>query len=145
MTNMPTISAAEARRIIDAAVTHAEQLGASVCVAVVDSGGNVKALTRMDGATFATISLSIDKAATAAGYGMSTQDLAEFASGNPAILAGLSNRPGFSLLPGALPVERDGAIAGAVGVSGSSRGEDEPIAAAGLAALTASRLGPARR
>jgi glc operon protein GlcG len=131
-----TISAADAQRIINAAVAHAEQLGARVCVAVVDSGGNVKALHRMDGATFATTALAVDKAATSAGYGMSTQDLAEFASGNPAVLAGLSNRPGFSLLPGALPLERDGAVVGAVGVSGSSRGEDEPIAAAGLAALT---------
>jgi glc operon protein GlcG len=131
-----TITAEQARRIIDAAVNHATSLGAGVCVAVVDSGGNLKALTRMDGATFATTELAVDKAATAAGYGMSTQALAEFASGNPAILAGLSNRPGFSLLPGALPIELDGAIAGAVGVSGSARGEDEPIAAAGIAALT---------
>jgi glc operon protein GlcG len=131
-----TVSAAEARRIIDAALAHAEELGARVCVAVVDNGGNLTALSRMDGATFATTELAVDKAATAAGYGMSTQALAEFASANPAILAGLSNRPGFSLLPGALPLERDGAVVGAVGVSGSSRGEDEPIAAAGLAALT---------
>lgn len=131
-----TITAEQARRVIDAAVAHAEELGAGVCVAVVDSGGNLKALTRMDGATFATTDLAVDKAATAAGYGMSTQALAEFASGNPAVLAGLSNRPGFSLLPGALPIELDGGLAGAVGVSGSARGEDEPIAAAGIAALT---------
>ena len=136
MTSMPTISTADARRVIDAAVDHAERLGAGVCVAVVDSGGNVKALTRMDGATFATTALAIDKGATAAGYGMSTKALGEFASSNPALLAGLSNLPGFSLLPGALPIERDGAIAGAVSVSGSSRGEDDLIAAAGLAALT---------
>ncbi|MGW4401770.1 GlcG/HbpS family heme-binding protein [Amycolatopsis nivea] len=135
MSGNPTISAAQARRVIDKAVARAEELGAGVCVAVVDSGGNLQALHRMDGATFATIDLAVDKAATAAGYGMSTQALAEFASANAAILAGLSNRPGFSLLPGALPVELDGAIAGAVGVSGSSRGEDEPIAAAGVAAL----------
>lgn len=141
MTSAPTISAAEARRVIDAAFAHAEELGVGVCVAVVDSGGNVKALTRMDGATFATTTLAVDKAATAAGYGMSTQALAELASSNATILAGLSNRPGFSLLPGALPIERDGAVAGAVGVSGGSRGEDEPIAAAGLAALTETSSG----
>lgn len=129
------INAEQARRVVDAAVAHASALGAEVCVAVVDSGGSLKALSRMDGATFATVSLAVDKAATAAGYGMPTQALAEFASADPAILAGLSNRPGFSLLPGALPVARDGVIVGAVGVSGSARGEDEPIAAAGLAAL----------
>ena len=135
-----TISSAEARRVVDFAVAHASALGVGVCVAVVDAGGNLKALVRMDGATFATTELAVDKAATAAGYGMSTQALADFASGNPAVLAGLSNRPGFSLLPGALPIERDGVITGAVGVSGSSRGEDEPIAAAGLAALTATSV-----
>ncbi|WP_116201218.1 GlcG/HbpS family heme-binding protein [Amycolatopsis circi] len=137
MTSDPTISAAQARRVVDEAVARAEELGARVCVAVVDNGGSLKALHRMDGATFATVDLAVDKAATAAGYGMSTQSLAEFASADPAVLAGLSNRPGFSLLPGALPVEQDGAVAGAVGVSGSSRGEDEPIAAAGIAALKA--------
>lgn len=136
MTTTPTVSAAEARRVIDAAVAKAEDLGVAVCVAVVDSGGNVKALDRMDGATFATTQLAIDKGATAAGFGMPTQALGEFASGNPALLAGLSTRPGYSLLPGALPIERDGALAGAVSVSGSSGGEDEPIAAAGLAALS---------
>lgn len=136
-TSTPTITAEDARRVIDAAVAHADELGVGVCIAVVDNGGNVKALTRMDGATFATTELAVDKAATSAGYGMPTHDLAEFASGSPVILAGLSNRPGFSLLPGALPIEMDGEIAGAIGVSGSSRGEDVPIAAAGLAALTA--------
>ncbi|MBB4908435.1 GlcG/HbpS family heme-binding protein [Actinophytocola algeriensis] len=130
-----TISAVEARRVVDAAIAHAESLGAGVCVAVVDSGGNLKALVRMDAATFATTSLAVDKAATAAGYGMSTQALAEFASADPAVLAGLSNRPGFSLLPGALPISLGGSVVGAVGVSGSARGEDEIIAAAGLAAL----------
>ncbi|MBB1156100.1 MULTISPECIES: GlcG/HbpS family heme-binding protein [Amycolatopsis] len=135
MSGNPAISAAQARRVIDKAVARAGELGAGVCVAVVDSGGNLKALHRMDGATFATVDLAVDKAATAAGYGMSTHALAEFASADPAVLAGLSNRPGFSLLPGALPLERGGAIAGAVGVSGSSRGEDEPIAAAGVDAF----------
>jgi glc operon protein GlcG len=130
-----TLSTSDALRIVEAALLHAEELGVRVCVAVVDGSGEVKALARMDGASFLNTTLSTNKARTAAGIGVPTKDLAAFAADDPALLAGLSTQPGIALLPGGLPVAGEGGLAGGIGVAGGPAGEDHPIAEAGLAAL----------
>lgn len=130
-----TISLPDALRAVDAAVAHAEGAGAAVCVTVVDDGGNVVALARMDGASFLTATLAENKARTAAGLGMATADLAEFVGSNPLMLAAMTTQP-VTVLPGGLPVP-----GGAVGVAGSSTGEDHPIAEAAAAALAAAPVG----
>lgn len=131
-----SISTQDARRALDAALGHAEALGAAVCVVIVDGGGNVLALVRMDGATFLTTTLATNKALTAAGLGLATKDLAEFVGANPLLLAGMTTQPAITVLPGGLPVP-----GGAVGVAGGTNGEDQPIAEAAAAALAAAPLG----
>jgi glc operon protein GlcG len=123
-------------RALSAAQSQAEELGTEVCVVVVDAGGNLKALIRMDGALFLTFQLAQRKARTAAGLGVVTQDFAAAVSGSQALLAGLSAQPDIALLPGGMPIADDGAIIGGIGVAGGQRGEDHPIAQAALAALS---------
>jgi uncharacterized protein GlcG (DUF336 family) len=131
-----TICLQDALRAIDAALAYAESAGAAVCVTVVDSGGNVLALARMDGASFLTATLAENKAMTAAGLGMATGDLAEFVGQNPLLLAAMTTQPPVTVLPGGVPVP-----GGAVGVAGGNSGEDHPIAEAAAAALAAAPVG----
>jgi glc operon protein GlcG len=141
MTSTPTISTDDARRVLDAALEAASALGVGVCVAVVDQSGNLKALARMDGASFLTTALATNKAITSAGLGVSTSDFAQFAATNQVVLAGLSAQPNLLILPGGAPIMLDGSVAGAIGVAGGPRGEDAPIAEAGVAALAATPVG----
>ncbi|MCX4553534.1 heme-binding protein [Streptomyces sp. NBC_01387] len=134
MTTSPVLSAEVARRVLDAALAQAANLKVAVTVAVVDSGGNLQTLARMDTATFWSTNVATHKAITAAGLGLPTVAFAKFAAQDPILLATMATQPGSALLPGGIPIFVDGAIAGAIGVAGGTKGEDEPIAEAGAAA-----------
>jgi glc operon protein GlcG len=137
MTSVPTISAASADRVVDAARTRAGELGTAVCISVVDGGGNITALIRLDGASFFTATVATNKAITAAGLGVATGDFATFAVEDPALLAGMSNQPNAAAFPGGVPLVVDGAVAGAIGVAGGrTAADDVAVAAAGLAAFS---------
>jgi glc operon protein GlcG len=134
VTTAPILSAEVARRILDAALAKAVELNVAVTVAVVDGGGNVQTLARMDGATFWSTTVATHKAVTAAGLGVPTAAFGQVAAQDPILLATMAAQPGFALLPGGIPIFVGGAIAGAVGVAGGTKGEDEPVAEAGVAA-----------
>jgi glc operon protein GlcG len=123
------ISINDALRALTAAQARAQELGVQASIVIVDSGGNVKALARMDGAPFLTNTIARSKAVTAAGIGIATGDFADAVAASPALLAGFSNQD-VALLPGGVPLTVDGVIAGAVGVAGGMNGEDVPIARA---------------
>ena len=72
-----TITLEEARRVIDAAVRKAEEIGQPMDIAVVDAGGNLKAHVRMDGAFVGSITISINKAYTAIAFQQQTAHLQE--------------------------------------------------------------------
>jgi glc operon protein GlcG len=135
------ITARDARRVVDAALAKAESLGVAVSIAVVDNGGNLKEVSRMDGATFMTPTVAANKAMTAAGLGLSTKDFAEFAGTNPVLLTGMATQPDTAVFPGGVPITVDGQLAGAVGVAGGPAGEDHPIAETGAGAMAAVRAG----
>ncbi|TQF01778.1 heme-binding protein [Kitasatospora acidiphila] len=134
MSNAPVLNAALARRILDAALAQAVQLNVAVAVAVVDAGGNVLTVARADGATFWATTVATHKAVTAAGLGIPTLDFGKAAAADPVLLATMAAQPGFALLPGGIPIMINGAIAGAIGVAGGTRGEDQPVAEAGVEA-----------
>ncbi|GAA1932628.1 GlcG/HbpS family heme-binding protein [Kitasatospora viridis] len=134
MTTAPVINAALARRILDAALAQAAQLNVAVAVSVVDAGGNLLTTARADGATFWATTVATHKAVTAAGLGVPTNDFGKVAAGDPVLLATMAAQPGFALLPGGIPIFANGAIAGAIGVAGGTRGEDQPVAEAGVEA-----------
>jgi uncharacterized protein GlcG (DUF336 family) len=107
-----------------------------VDIAVVDAGRNLKAFHRMDGALLGSIDISINKAFTAASFKLSTKDLAEVAQpGGPLFGIHTTNDGRIVIFAGGIPLERDGEVIGAVGVSSGTIEQDQAIAEAGAAAF----------
>lgn len=119
-----------------AAVRRAEETGIRINVAVVDAGGNLAAFLRMPGAFLHSIDIAIDKAYTAAGFGLPTSVWTEaLATHSPAVREGLPLRPRMVCFGGGLPLKHEGRVIGGIGVSGGSELEDESCARAGLSAI----------
>ncbi len=125
-----------ALRLIQGAAAEATQRQVSMGLAVLDTGGRVVATARMDGAQLIAVELATDKAYTAVALGRPTE--AWSASTQPGGSDwGLSTTLGGRLvvLAGGLPVRVDGAVVGAIGVSGAAAATDRACAVAGLAAV----------
>ena len=124
-----------ARKMVDAAVAKARELDVSENVAIIDDGGNLKAFSRMDGASMPTIEIAQSKAYTAL-FGVSTQDFFNFIQGDPSLLAGIPTLARVAAYGGGFPVRVDGEIVGAIGVSGAPTVQNDiDCAKAGLAVV----------
>jgi glc operon protein GlcG len=137
---MMPISQVEARTIINAAQAHAQTLGITVTVAVVDEGGLLKALERMDGAPPLSAQIAEAKAQGAAVWHRDGHVLADVAQQRPAFVSAISQMTRLPLIAGAgsIVIRRgDGTVAGAVGISGGKPEEDRECCEAGIAALRA--------
>ncbi|GGI01997.1 heme-binding protein [Arthrobacter liuii] len=134
-TVLETVSADDARRIIDAAAAKAAEIGQPMDIAVVDAGGNLKAHLRMDGANIGSIPISINKAYTAIAFQCQTGDLQKNTRPDGPIY-GLNDAHGGRLVvfPGGIPLVRDGKIMGAIGVSTGTIEQDQEVAEAGASA-----------
>ena len=131
-----TIDALAANTAVRAAVEHAASLGASVNVAVVDRAGVLIAFLRMPGAFVHSIDIAIDKAYTAASFGLPTGQWHEaLQSHSAAVREGIVRRPRFVGFGGGLPIVVNDQRIGGIGVSGGSEEQDDAIAQAGLDAL----------
>lgn len=132
---MSNLTLSEAERIIAAARVKAEQLGVLLSISVVDPRGDLIAMARMDGAPWRSPIISRGKALASACWGMSSADMADNAQA-PVFRAFMALQDGhFIPGQGALPVYRNGTLAGAVGGSGGASQEDEDAARAGIEAL----------
>ncbi|CAE6848176.1 hypothetical protein AWB69_02751 [Caballeronia udeis] len=135
MTCTPRLSWEAAHRAVEGAVRKAIDLGARVNVTVVDIGGNPLSFLRMPGAPLHSISISEDKAYTAASFGLATsQWAAELQAQSDALRQGLPLRPRFVMFGGGVPIRLADEVVGGIGVSGASEVQDEACANAGLAA-----------
>jgi glc operon protein GlcG len=127
-----------ARAIIAAAQGHALSRDLRITVAVVDGGGLLVALDRMDGAFPLSAQIAEAKAQGAAVWHRDGHVIAEQQAERPAFVDAVSRMTRLPLIPGAgsLVVRdpRSGAVLGAVGVSGATPDEDRACAEAGLAA-----------
>nr|WP_175801643.1 heme-binding protein [Burkholderia anthina] len=131
--DMRTIDWLAASRAAQAAAEAAERLGVRVNVAVVDAAGLLAAFVRMPGAPLHSIDIAIDKAYTAASFGLSTGAWHDaLATHSDAVRQGLVLRARFVAFGGGLPIVDDGALIGGIGVSGGSEAQDEQCAHAGL-------------
>jgi glc operon protein GlcG len=120
-----------ARRVIAAAEAEARRHNAGGVIAVVDDGGNLVALERLDGTFVAGATISIGKARTAATFKLPTKRFEDIIKNGRTAMVAL---PDFTPLQGGGPIVVDGQVIGAVGVSGAaSAAQDEEIAAAGAA------------
>ncbi len=136
---MTAITLAAAQRAVAAGVAEGERLGVAVSVAVLDGGGVLRAFARMDGAEIAGEVLAVDKAYTAVAHRTSTAELGTLAQPGGELFGLQANGRGrYVMFGGGLPVTgADGAVIGAVGVSGAAVAQDVACAEAALRALIA--------
>jgi glc operon protein GlcG len=124
----------EAARIaLDAAEAEARRNNWRVVIAVVDDGGHTVLLARLDGAQWSSISTAVEKARAAVAWKRPSRQLEESVNGGRTGF--LSIAQGMALLQGGVPIDVDGAVLGAVGVSGVKASDDELVALAGVNAL----------
>lgn len=122
-----------ARNVIAAAVAYARTKAGTGVIAVVDAGGNLMALERLDGTFAAGANISIGKARTAALFKKPTKVFEDIIKNGRTAMVTL---PDFTPLQGGVPITVEGEIVGAVGVSGAaSAQEDEEVALAGAAGV----------
>ena len=125
-----------AKRLVAAAEAEAKRRGATVVLAVVDDGGQLILLERLDDTQVASVEVAIGKARTAAIFRRPSKEFEDqVKNGRVAALA----LPGATPLQGGIPISVEGKVIGAIGASGNSPQEDEGIALAG-AAITASAI-----
>jgi glc operon protein GlcG len=131
----PPISLQKAKQVVAAAESEALKNGWLMVIAVVDSGGNLVLLERMDHAQYASVQVAREKAETAVNFKRPSklfEDAVE-AGGKNLRLLGMSN---LVPLDGGIPLLQNGQIIGAIGVSGAQSQQDAQVAAVGVAALT---------
>lgn len=102
-------------------------------IAVVDDGGHAILVQRLDGAQTSSIDTAVGKARAAVAWKRPTRLLEESVNGGRT--AFLSIADGMALLQGGVPIEMDGQVIGAIGVSGVKASDDELVALAGVNAL----------
>jgi glc operon protein GlcG len=128
------ITLEQAKKITAGAEAEATKNNWPVVIAIVDSGGNLVMLSRLDNAQWGSIEVAKDKARSAVAFRRPTkvfQDAIGQGGGNLRLL----NLSGASLLEGGIPIVVDGKIVGAVGVSGVTSQQDAQIGQAGIDAM----------
>ncbi len=132
-----SLGAAGARAAIDAAVREAHAMDRKLTIAVVDSGGELLALHRMDGAVPVSIDSAILKAKTVVRTSVASKVLEEMLhSGNLSVML----MPGTAAMGGGMPIILDGAIIGGIAASGDTVESDERACQAGIGAVLATRI-----
>ena len=123
--------------LISAAVEYARANDLSVTVAVVDEGGRLKALSRMDGAPPLSARIAEAKAMGAALWHRDGDELAAVQEAHPDFFTSVSGLVPVPIIPadGSVVIRDGGAVLGAVGVSGARSDVDRACAEAGVAAV----------
>src|SRR5438309_1345556 len=135
----PPISLERAQAVIDAAVAQAKERSWKMNVAVSDSGGNLVAFQRMDGAMLASIPIAEHKARAAATFRRPTK---VFENGVQLMhLNYLLAFDGIIASRGGIPLIDQGAIIGAIGCSGGTDSQDEAVSEAGAAVINKAPAG----
>jgi len=135
---MTTLTLAQARTLIDAALAAARQSGFKpMGVVVVDAAGQMVASAREEGASALRLDIALGKSAAAVGMGVNSRVLTERAKNLPAFFNAVAACAQQHFIPqtGAVLITDDaGAVLGAAGASGGTGDEDEQIVIAGIAA-----------
>lgn len=122
-----------AREIIDNAEQKAIEIGVKSCIAVLDSGGNLKAFGRMDDAWVGSIDIAIKKAKTACHFAMPSGEIGKLSQPGSPLYGIEHSNDGLITFPGGLPiVDDEGILIGAIGVSGDTVENDHIVAQAGV-------------
>jgi uncharacterized protein GlcG (DUF336 family) len=128
----PALDLAVTRKIIAAAEAEALKQGWPVVIAVVDDGGHLICLQRLDNTQFASVEIAIHKAKAAVAFKRPTKEWEKMlADGQQRVL----NLPGVLASEGGVPLISNGQIVGAIGVSGVKPSEDGQVARVGASVL----------
>ena len=131
MRTKPCLTSADVKKMMAAALAEAEKNQWIVSIAIVDDGGFMMHLDRMDGAAVTTAEVAVGKARTAALTRRPSKFFEDRVKERPAFIS----FPAGLFIQGALPIIHENECVGAMGVSGVQSFEDEQIARAGIAAL----------
>lgn len=137
LVSKPCLTLEVARAIAAGAHAEAQHNNWKVSIAIVDDGANLLYLERLDDAQIASTDVALGKARTAMRYKRPSKALEDAVNGGRTALVAVA---GITPLQGAVPIVHEGAIIGAIGVSGVLPSQDEQIALAG-ANLLAKLLG----
>lgn len=130
----PSITLEHARKISVAAQQEAQKNGWLMVVAIMDAGGHLVLLERMDGAQFGSVQVAQDKALSAVAFRRPTKAFHDMVAAGGEGLRMLV-MSGAVPIDGGLPIIVGGAVIGSVGLSGGTSAQDGQVAQAGLAAL----------
>ncbi|WP_046786261.1 heme-binding protein [Pseudomonas putida] len=132
MLSKAVLASADVSRLLSAAREEALAKGWRVSVAIVDDGGHLLAMERLDGCAPIASYIAIEKARSAALGRRDTKGYEDMVNGGRTAFV---TAPLVTSLEGGKPVLVDGQVVGAVGVSGVLAEQDAQVAAAGIAAL----------
>jgi len=129
----PTL--AQALKAMELAKAAADKINVKLSCVVVDSRGDLVAVTRMDGARYYTTDVARGKALTSASFGRASGEMVQF--GSTPMFQNFNTAAQGRLYPvqGALPIQKNNATIGAMGCSGASSQQDEDAVRAALAAF----------
>ncbi|MDX5339743.1 MAG: heme-binding protein [Cyclobacteriaceae bacterium] len=126
----PYLSLSDAQRISEAAEAKATAEGWNVVICIVDDGGNLISLRRMDGVQIGSIDVAQAKAKSAVFFKRPTKVFEDAMKGEGG--ARIATLPHAVGVEGGLPIVKDGVIVGAIGISGVTSAQDGIIAEAGV-------------
>ena len=129
-----TLSLAAAKKMAVAAEAEATKNNWSMVITVLDDGGNLLYLERMDGTQLGSIEVSQGKARTALQFKRPSKAFQDLIDKDQAHLITLGHITGVQ---GGLPIVYEGKIVGSIGCSGGTSAQDEQVAQAGINALGA--------
>jgi uncharacterized protein GlcG (DUF336 family) len=129
-----SLNLAVTKVIVTAAEKEATKNGWAMFIAVIDDGGVLTTVERMDEAQIGSLDVSIGKAQTALKFKRPSKAFEDLINSGRNSLLGL---PGVTPVEGGFPLMADGKVIGAIGVSGGSSQQDAQVAQAGVAALEA--------
>jgi uncharacterized protein GlcG (DUF336 family) len=130
----PPITLEAAKKVVAGAEAEAKKNNWQVVIAVLDSGGNIVLVQRLDATQIGSIEIAREKAYSAVAFRRPTKVWEDLLGQGGANLR-LLRLTGASPLDGGLPIVMDGKLVGGIGVSGMTGQQDAQIARAGIAAL----------
>ncbi len=131
----------QAEKAIAAARKEAIKIQTKMCIAVVDSGANLRAFIRMDDAWVGSIDIAIKKAKTACFFTMGSGEIGKLSQPGKPLYGIEHSNEGLITFPGGVPiVDENGVLMGAIGVSGSIVENDHKVAEAGVRVLGVTEL-----
>jgi glc operon protein GlcG len=129
----PAITLEQAKKAMAGAEAEAKKNNWPVVIAILDSGGNLVMLQRLDNAHLGSVEIAKEKARSAVALRLPTKVLQDLLAQGGANLRLLNI--GYSVLEGGIPIVMDGKIIGSIGVSGGTSQQDAQIGQAGIDAL----------